>query len=66
MPADTPVTFPTASTLATPGLTLLHVPPPVASVNVVADRLQKLATPVIPAGCTFTVTIIEDAHVPIV
>lgn len=55
-PADTPVISPVdASTLATAGALLLHVPPLTPCVNVVVNVLHTLNAPLMAAG-TFTVT----------
>ena len=43
--------------LATPGVTLLHVPPPTPSLNEVLLPLQILVVPLIPVGCVFTFTV---------
>jgi hypothetical protein len=51
-----PVTTPVALTEPTAGTELLHTPPPTALLNVVADPIQTLATPVIVPGLIFTVT----------
>jgi hypothetical protein len=55
MPADMPVTIP-AVTDAIPLLLLAHVPPPVASVNVVEDPTHTEVAPLIAAGTGQTVT----------
>ena len=64
LPTDTPVTKPVPLTVATPGLTLVHAPPAVASVSDVAERLHRVSVPVMGAGCTFTVTISVAAQLP--
>jgi hypothetical protein len=56
VPADTPVTTPVALTVAMEGVELLHVPPPVASLNVEVPPTVVLVMPVIPAGAAVTVT----------
>ena len=64
MPLDTPVTSPEVPIVATPVLTLLHVPPGVASVNVVDEVGQIINDPVVPiaAGNGFTVTVLVAAQ----
>jgi hypothetical protein len=51
--------------VATPGVTLLQVPPGVASARLVVARLQIASVPVIAAGCVFTVTVATETHEPI-
>jgi len=58
VPADTPVTTPPAVIVATAGVALLHVPPPVASLNVVVDPSHTFNVPVIAAGIGLTVTVL--------
>ena len=60
VPADTPVTTPELFIVATAALLLLHVPPVVASLNVVEFPIQTLVVPVIAAtvGKGFTVTVV--------
>src|SRR6202008_1408822 len=55
LPVATPETVPEVPMLATSGLLLLHVPPDVASVNVVVRPRQTLFAPPIAAGFGFTV-----------
>lgn len=50
-----PVTIPVEPTVATDGVPLLHVPPAVASFNVVVKPTHTLAVPVIASGVVFTV-----------
>ena len=50
------VTVPSVPTVATMVVVLLHIPPPVASVNAVVKPSHTVAVPVIIAGCVFTVT----------
>ena len=60
MPPLIPVTIPVALTDPTPGLTLLHVPPPVASVSAVVAPTHTVPVPVTGAGAAgspFTDTI---------
>jgi hypothetical protein len=57
VPAETPVTTPVASIVATAGVALLHVPPAVASVRVVVDPMQTVSVPPIAAGKGLTVTV---------
>ena len=52
-PVTTPVVEPIVAIVVVP---LVHVPPVVASVNVVVSPWQTLAVPDIPAGLAFTVT----------
>src|ERR1017187_5057910 len=47
VPADRPVTLPSASTVPTKVFTLVHIPPPVASVKVVVNRSHTDVDPVI-------------------
>lgn len=55
-PADTPVTTPVVdAAVAIEVLLLIHVPPLVASVRVVALPAQTLKVPAIAAGAGFTV-----------
>ena len=60
------VTLPTASIVATAGVTLLQVPPGVRSPSSDVPELQIVVPPVIAAGCTFTVTVAVAAQLPIV
>ena len=63
VPDDTPVTTPVAgSTVATAGVALLHVPPAVASPNVVVDPTHTERVPVIAAGNGLTVTVAVREH----
>ena len=55
LPAVMPATVPDVPTVAF-ALLLLHVPLPVASLNVVDEPAQTLIVPVIAAGNGFTVT----------
>ena len=67
VPATPPVTMPVAPTVATAGVTLLHVPPAERSVSaVVPPAGQSVSAPVIvPAtGDGFTVTTVVAATVP--
>ena len=61
----TPVTSPVASTLPSAGLLLLHVPPVVASDNVIVRPLPTFVAPDIAGSVTsaFTVTIAVVIHV---
>ena len=59
VPADTPLTIPVdPTTVATAGVTELHVPPATASVSDVDPPIHKTAAPVIVPALTdgFTVT----------
>ena len=58
VPPDTPVTNPTALTVATEVLPLLHVPPAVASVKEVLVPEQNSPVPVIPVTVGNGVTVI--------
>ena len=53
-PVTTPVAEPTVAVAVVP---LVHVPAPVASVNVVVDPEQTLFVPLITRGVGFTVTV---------
>lgn len=58
LPDATPVTIPEpVPTVAKPVLLLVHVPPLVASLNVVVRPAQTFTVPVIDAGNGFTVTV---------
>lgn len=58
-PAATPVTVPvTEPTVATATVLLLHTPPVVAELSVVADPAHTLVVPVIAAGIALTVTVV--------
>jgi hypothetical protein len=63
VPADTPVTTPAASTVATLVLLLLHTPPVLAVANVVVAPAQILLVPVIGAT-TVGNTVIVKVPVP--
>ena len=63
VPFATPVTTP-PTTLATPGLLLLHVPPVVLSVKVVVAPTHTESVPNIIAAVRFTVTVVVDVVVP--
>ena len=59
VPADAPVTSPVALlTVATEVLLLLHVPPVVASVNVVVEPTHTADAPLIAAGSGLTVIVV--------
>ena len=59
VPAVTPVTVPVAEpTVALEVLLLLHVPLPVASVNVVVSPIHTAPVPVIPEGTELTVIVV--------
>src|SRR5665647_2384158 len=63
VPPDTPVTTPVpATTVATAGVALLHVPPAVASANVVVKPTHTFVVPVITAGKGLTVTVVVTKH----
>ncbi len=56
VPAEIPVTTPVVlPTVATPGALLVHVPPGVASVNVIVEPTHTADGPAITAGNAFTV-----------
>ena len=57
LPNVIPVTPPAVSIVATPVALLLHVPPPVASLNVVVIPKQASGPPVIAAGSGFTTSV---------
>jgi hypothetical protein len=60
VPAETPVTTPVAgSTVATPGVALLHVPSSVASLSVIVEPSHTLERPVIAAGKGSIVTVAD-------
>lgn len=56
VPADTPVTFPNPSTVATEVELLLHEPPVVLQLNALAAPSQADSVPVMAAGFGLTVT----------
>lgn len=59
VPAATPVTTPVEMpTVATPVLPLVHMPPPVVLVSVVAPPTQARAVPLIEAGLPLIVAIV--------
>jgi hypothetical protein len=58
--------MPVDPTVAKAGLLLLHVPPTVASVNVVVEPTQTTAVPPKAAGWGFTVTGCTEKHPPAV
>ena len=64
MPARTPDTLPELLTVAIPGETELHVPPPVTSLNAVVAPAQTVAVPSTAVGTEFTVTIVVAAMLP--
>ena len=57
VPEVTPVTTPEAFIVAVVAPPLLHVPPVVASLNVVVPGAHTVIVPVIADGIVFTVTI---------
>jgi hypothetical protein len=62
-PGATPVTIPlTKPTVATEGLALVHVPPGVASFNVVVEPTHVCVVPVMAAGMGFTVKVVAVVH----
>ena len=59
VPPDTPLTTPVVEPIeATPEPLLLHVPPPVISLNVVVLPVHTDVVPEIPLGAAFTVTVV--------
>jgi hypothetical protein len=68
LPGPVPVTTPLVETVATLGLALLHIPPPVPPVaeRVVPDPAQRVFVPLITLAVTkgFTVTAIVAATGP--
>ena len=66
VPTRPPVTRPVDEIVATEVVTLLHVPPPVASDSVSVKVWQIGALPVIIAGWVVTVTIFVATQLPIV
>ena len=66
LPADTPVTLPEPSTVPTDKVTLLQIPPVVASVKIVFEPAQTIGVPaMVPAlGVGLTVTTCVAAAVP--
>jgi hypothetical protein len=56
IPAALPVTIPAASTDATVGLLLVHVPPKVVDDSAVVEPTHTVGVPEIVAGSAFTVT----------
>ena len=66
VPTPAPVTNPVDDIVATEVVTLLHKPPPVASVSVSVNVWHIGALPSIAVGCVFTVTIFVAAQLPIV
>jgi hypothetical protein len=65
VPAETPVTMPPASTVATPVVPLLQVPPAVISLRLVVEPAHTSVVPVNAAGNGSTVTAIvkgDPAH----
>jgi len=63
VPIPTPVTTPVALTVATPGVLLLHVPPPVALANAAVPPRQMLTGLVgVMGDIAFTVTVIKLVH----
>ena len=57
VPADTPVTLPTASTVATVVVPLLQIPPEAASANEVTPPIHTEGVPVMAAKEPLTVTV---------
>lgn len=66
VPPETAVTTPPAEIVATDGATLLHAPPPVASVSVMLLPTQTLTgVGLIADGVGLTVTVVVEEQVPI-
>jgi len=63
VPAVTPVTIPVEPTVALP-LLALHVPPEVASVNVIVEPTHTAEGPEIAAGNGFIVSVAEALQTP--
>ena len=61
-----PVSTPVVEMVPVAPVTLVHVPPVVASVSAVVSPLHTDSAPVIIAGCRSTVTIVVAAQLPIV
>ena len=57
-----PVTNPAVLIVAIDVALLVHVPPPVASLNRLVKSTHTLAVPVIAAGPVFTVSALVDIH----
>ena len=69
MPADTPVTNPVASTVATDGVALVQVPPVVVLVQVAVEPMHNGVVPVIVWAIGAVIVIVFVAvltHPPIV
>lgn len=65
VPDATPVTIPVVGvTVAIPVLLQVHVPPEVASLNVMVDSTQTDVFPEIDAGSGLTVISIVAVHIP--
>jgi len=65
VPGLTPDTTPlTEPIVATPALALIHVPPVIASLNVVVDPMQTPNPPEIAVGVAITVTSLMATHAP--
>ena len=64
MPLLMPVSTPVVEIVPTAPLTLLHVPPVLASVSAVVSPLHTARVPVIIAGCRSTVTMVVAAQSP--
>jgi hypothetical protein len=62
LPEETPVTTPPDDTVATPVLLLLHVPPVVASLNVVVEPIHSVAVPVIADTGAVILTMVVAVH----
>ena len=67
MPAAIPPVIPDELIVATPGVELVHVPPPVASVSVTVDPVHTEKVPAIAAGSAVTVTLttVDAVTVPL-
>ena len=62
VPTVTPVTTPPPVMVATAGVALLQIPPPVALLKVVVELIHTLVVPVMAAGSGLTVTVAVTAH----
>ena len=62
VPCDPPPTFPEPSTVAIDPAVLIHVPPPITSVNPVVEPWHTTKVPSMGPGALFTVTGIDVEH----
>ena len=65
-PVDTPPIFavpgPVPATVATPGVALLQAPPVVASTSAAVEPMHTVNVPVIGAGVTSTVIVVDTVQ----